>query len=281
MRRVAVFVDAGYLWVQLSHIVHGSFTKKNRSSVLIDHPGMRQGLLDQVAIQFPDVNLLRIYWYDGPGPSGKTSGHCAIEELDDFKLKLGTRNMVGDQKAVDGLIIADMIAMAQSKAISDALLISGDADLTPGVAAAQALGIRVHLLTMGSSNATSPYLKAEVDFKAHWDDIAVKKFASANISNGSAQQAAVQSLASPTTAPIAQSATTTTTAWMDEVVASVFSKIKPEELQSLSGNSPIPKNLDRQLLRKGCQKAGAASLTEDQKRQLRTKLRSKFPPTQT
>lgn len=132
MRRVAVFVDAGYLWVQLLHIVHGSTFAHgkipSRSSVSIDYPRMREGLIAQVATQFPGINLLRIYWYDGPGPHGKTPGHNSIEELDDVKLRLGTRNGVGDQKAVDGLIIADIIGMAQSKAISDALLISGDAD---------------------------------------------------------------------------------------------------------------------------------------------------------
>ena len=104
--------------------------------------------------------------YDGPHRTlGKSREHKAIEELDDFKLRLGTLNGVGEQKAVDGLIIADMIGLAQSRVITDALLVSGDADLTPGVLAAQNLGVRVHLLSMGPSEATSPYLKAEVDCK--------------------------------------------------------------------------------------------------------------------
>ena len=43
--------------------------------------------------------------YDGPHRTlGKSRGHKAIEELDDFKLRLGTLNGVGEQKAVDGLI---------------------------------------------------------------------------------------------------------------------------------------------------------------------------------
>ena len=57
--------------------------------------------------------------------------------------------------------------MAQNRAISEALLVSGDVELTPGVIAAQNLGLRVTLRSMGSSAATSPYLKAEVDRKLH------------------------------------------------------------------------------------------------------------------
>jgi len=271
MRRVAVFVDAGYLWVQLSHIVHGKITGRNKVS--IDYPRMREGLIAQVTAQFPGVNLLRIYWYDGPGQHGKTPGHNSIEELDDIKLRLGTRNGVGDQKAVDGLIIADIIAMAQSKAISDSLLISGDADLTPGVAAAQGLGIRVHLLTMGPSNSTSPFLRAEVDCKAHWDDMEVKKFASAITSNVVTQQTTTQPFAS--TVSVTQP-TATTTSWMDETVTLVFSNLDQTQLSSLSKNGVVPKDIDLVLLREGCKKAGVRSLEENQKRQLRTKLRGKI-----
>src|SRR3546814_4680835 len=72
------------------------------------------------------------------------SSHVAIDDLDDFKLRLGTRNTYGDQKAVDGLIIADLVSLAQSRAIASAIVVSGDADLTPGVMAAQGLGMRVH-----------------------------------------------------------------------------------------------------------------------------------------
>jgi uncharacterized LabA/DUF88 family protein len=175
MRRVGVFVDAGYFWVQTTHVVLGA--RGLRSSVVIDYPVLRKELLSLVDAEFPASNLLRAYWYDGPGHAGKMQDHVEIERLDDFKLRLGTRNTAGSQKAVDGLIIADLIALAQAKAITDALLLSGDADLTPGMVAAQALGIRVHLLTMGPTAATSPHLSAEADRKAHWDGAIVMHFA--------------------------------------------------------------------------------------------------------
>lgn len=175
MKRVAVFADAGYFWVQVCSLVLG--TRGNRANVRLNHAALRAEMLREVANQFPTADLLRVYWYDGPGPQGKSADHKAIEALDDFKLRLGTRNGVGQQKAVDGLIIADMISLTQSRAITDALLITGDADMTPGVVAAQAMGLRVHLLTIGSGAATSPYLAAEADVKTGWDLGRVSTFA--------------------------------------------------------------------------------------------------------
>ncbi len=180
----AVFVDAGYFWVQSTYITHRQRT--GREGVTIDYPQLRAELINEAQAQFTNADLLRVYCYDGPGTYGKTLSHQAIEAVDDFKLRLGTRSGVGDQKAVDGLIIADLISLAQNKSITDALLLSGDADLTPGVLAAQSMGIRVHLLTMGPAEATSPFLRAEADCKIHWEDTAVQRFGSA--ANGSVPQ---------------------------------------------------------------------------------------------
>lgn len=179
MKRVAVFLDAGYFWVQLGNILSGSFTY--RALVDVDYDKLRQKMLDEVASQFgADCPLLRIYWYDGPGTGGtKTSEHRAIDKLDDFKLRLGTRNGGGQQKGVDGLIIADIINLTQQKAITHALLITGDSDITPGVVAAQGMGLRAHLLSLGSAAATSPYLAAEADFKRSWGVAEASIFAKA------------------------------------------------------------------------------------------------------
>jgi len=182
MSQIAVFIDAGYFWKQAGHVVHGTHEKIGREDVRIDYAALREQVLKSARTQFPSDRLLRVYWYDGPDMQGaKTASHHAIEGLDDFKLRLGIRSG-GDQKqkAVDGLIIADIIGLAQSKAITGAMLLSGDADLTPGVIAAQGLGIRVHLLSMGPEKATSPYLRAEVDCKEVWENEVVCQFASEN-----------------------------------------------------------------------------------------------------
>jgi len=128
MSQVAVFIDAGYFWKQAGHVVHGSHSVR-REDVCIDYAVLRQQLLQCVDTQFPNTRLLRIYWYDGPDmKGGKTSSHWAVECLDDFKLRLGMRSGSDQkQKAVDGLIIADIIGLAQSKAITGAMLLSKNA----------------------------------------------------------------------------------------------------------------------------------------------------------
>jgi hypothetical protein len=135
MSRVAVFIDAGYFWVQATHVIIGA--RSPRTSLTINYPALRKKVLDEVAAQFPGKDLLRVFWYDGPDSSGsKSPDHLAIDLLDDFKLRLGTRNRTGQQKAVDGMIISDLLTFAQSRSIENALLITGDADLTPRVVAA-------------------------------------------------------------------------------------------------------------------------------------------------
>lgn len=126
---------------------------------------------------------------------------------------------------------------------------------------------------MGPSNSTSPFLRAEVDCKAHWDEMEVKKFASVIATSVTTPPAATPPIATPVAT--AQPAAATT--WMDEAVTLVLSKIKPEQLPSLSKNGAVPKDIDILLLREGCKKAGVRSLEETQKRELRVKFRSKIP----
>ncbi len=263
MRRLAVFVDAGYFWVQAVHIVHGK--KVGREQIIVNYPSLRSQFLDEVKRQFPDNDLLRIYWYDGPGLQGKADSHVSVEALDDFKLRLGTRTGTGGQKAVDGLIIADLISLAQSKSISDALVVSGDADLTPGVQAAQGLGIRVHLLSMGPTNATSPYLRAEVDQKKHWDDSTIKKFISAKV---------VVPMGSPASPASISSVTAVTKAAnpLEEAANSFFAGLQQQEKKMLTKTGSIPQHLDGALLMVARKLLGR-SLTDTEKPLLRTELR--------
>lgn len=176
MKRVAVFVDAGYFWVQVCTLLSGSYTSRGHTN--IDYRALRSEMLAELNTHFSGCDFLRVYWYDGPGNNGKTSEHLSIDQLDDFKLRLGTRNSVGSQKGVDGLIIADLISLTQQKAITHALLVTGDSDIAPGVIAAQGMGLRVHLMSIGATAATSPYLAAEADYKHYWAASEVSKFAS-------------------------------------------------------------------------------------------------------
>jgi uncharacterized LabA/DUF88 family protein len=259
MRRFTILVDAGYFWEQAKHIVH-QCTGEDRDSIVIDYAKLRHELLDVANAQFPNAYLLRVYWYDGPGVSGKTDSHEAIEALDDFKLRMGVRSGVGYQKAVDGLLIADLINLAQNQSVSDVLLLSGDADLIPGVVVAQSLGIRVHLLTMGPPNATSPYLLAEVDRKIHWDDAVVRRFVSA----------ATSPRAFPPNPPVAA---TSSTDW-ESIARTVYADLTPEDKMKIL-QMPIgllPEEVDKALLRAG-RTTLSRYLEENEKLRLRDALR--------
>lgn len=269
MQRVAVFVDAGYFWVQAAHIVLGG--RGQRNQLTVDYNKLRVELLSRMNEQFPGANLLRVYWYDGPGPNGKNPDHQALEQLDDIKLRLGTRNSTGAQKAVDGLIIADMISLAQSKAITDAMLISGDADLIPGVIAAQNLGIRVHLLSMGPVTATSPYLRCEVDLKEHWNNNNVKGFikpvkataasaAKPNITNNNETITPAKAVANKPTLTLKDAAQKT------------HAEIDPVVLKTATPEGALPKEIDKKLLLEAKTNLGRP-LTEAEKRQARDEFR--------
>lgn len=176
MERVAAFVDAGYFWVQLSYLLYGE--KRKREDILIDAPKMRESLINEIHSQFSDCSLLRIYWYDGRDPRGLvTEQHQALARLDDIKMRYGTLNAYGQQKGVDGLLMADLLALAQNRAITSAIILSGDADLAPGVGAAQMLGVRIHRLGINGQSASSPILLAEVDKNIEWARDAIESFA--------------------------------------------------------------------------------------------------------
>lgn len=124
LERVAVFVDAGYFWVQVSHILYGE--KHPREDISLDAKLMRESLIREVKREFPDHSLLRIYWYDSLKIDGQQSSqHKTICRLDDIKMRYGTLNSRGQQKGVDGLLIADLINLAQNGAIGSALIVSG------------------------------------------------------------------------------------------------------------------------------------------------------------
>jgi hypothetical protein len=169
--------------------------------------------------------------------------------LDDFKLRLGTRTKDGGQKAVDGLIIADMISLTQNKAITHAFLVSGDADLVPGVLAAQSQGLRVHLLSLEPTVATSPHLRCEVDKQGLWGLKEISRFANK------------QEVSSGTTTPINGESN------LEDVVKKFFSSLSIEQKQRIVG-SYVPQDIDKRLLRIGLEANGKA-LDEKQKRFMR------------
>ncbi|MDR1074623.1 MAG: NYN domain-containing protein [Treponema sp.] len=254
MQRVAGFIDAGYFWVQLSQQILGQ--KGLRSEIALDYDALHRSFLEYVSVKFSSIPLLRIYCYDGPSADGrKTYFHQHIEELNDFKLRLGSRTAEGGQKAVDGLIIADMISLTQNKAITHAFLVSGDADLVPGVLAAQSQGLRVHLLSLEPMVATSPYLKCEADQQKRWGIKEISRFA------------AKREPVSVVPAFVGNQPD------FEVIAEKIFTELNSEQKALILG-SYIPQDIDRRLLRAGLEAAGKA-LDEKQKRLMREVLLNK------
>jgi hypothetical protein len=98
MNRVAVFVDAGYLFAQGSALLSGQKRPRGEVDIKLDKT---LAALEEFACRISGLPLLRIYWYDGTS-TGPTPQHIAVAFQPRVKLRLGFVNTVGEQKGVDG-----------------------------------------------------------------------------------------------------------------------------------------------------------------------------------
>jgi uncharacterized LabA/DUF88 family protein len=142
--RTAVFVDAGYLFASGSRALSKTGDKLLRSQLHLDHEAVLK-LLTRLVAELTGLPLLRIYWYDGASV-GPNAAHIALAYRPSLKLRLGQVDASGQQQGVDALLVADMVTLAKHHACAEALLLTGDDDLRPGVEQAQEHGVRVHLL---------------------------------------------------------------------------------------------------------------------------------------
>ena len=96
MDRVAVFVDAGYLFAQGSIELCG--VKLTRGEIDLDHNAVT-AKLKTFAETVSKLPLLRIYWYDGTS-QGPTPQHITLAGQIGIKVRLGFVNSQGQQKGV-------------------------------------------------------------------------------------------------------------------------------------------------------------------------------------
>ena len=258
MDRVAAFVDAGYLFAQGSILLSGR--RLTRGEVLLNHDAVVR-MVSAFCESLAKVPLLRIYWYDGTS-TGPTPQHLTLAHLSNVKMRLGFVNSVGEQKGVDSLIVTDMIALARNRAISDAVLISGDEDLRVGVQQAQEFGVRVHLVGIKPSRGSqSLFLLQESDTTHEWSEHEVAGFLS------------VRERTVPTAAPAGEPGPALQAAQGDplELIATeIANSIDPSELEAVleavDSSRQIPREIDRQLLAGGRTRLGRDLLPEDKKR---------------
>ncbi len=175
--RVAVFVDAGYVYPQGSSSLSGKEKSKTRDKLTLDENVIAELLKQQAHVSSNGKELLRIYWYDAAPSSGPSAEQTRIGKLNDVKLRLGQLNSEGQQKGVDSLLVTDLIELVRNKAICDAVVLTGDEDIRVGVQIAQNLGVRVHLLGfVGPKGNQSISLQQEADTLEIWDKPKVASF---------------------------------------------------------------------------------------------------------
>lgn len=269
MKRVAVFVDAGYVFAAGAMAIHG--TNLKREMLKIDAERIVAMLLDFAASMSPGSDLLRLYWYDcSPDGARPMSNQMPFAEQDNVKVRLGFLGSEGKQKGVDTKIVADLISLSQQRVITDAVLVSGDEDLTVGVEFAQSLGVRMHLLGILHSNehSQSMRLRTEADTTRLWNVEDVELFLSVveePVEEGVSDFFAAEPSAIPSydAAIIAQEA--------DRVAKSFNSTTLAKLAQKWESNprDSVPPDHDRDLILSISQQLGR-DLTGDEKKIMRS-----------
>jgi len=158
--RCALFVDASYMLADGAMAVHGT---RRRDSVSWDYAGLLK-LLSGLCSDGTGLPLLRCYWYEATVEGRRTSEHDALADLAHLKLRLG-RLRPGRREGVESEMHRDLIALAKNGAITEAIVVSGDEDLTEVISEVQELGVRVLIgcITVDGSWTISRPLRQECD----------------------------------------------------------------------------------------------------------------------
>ncbi|HZK32495.1 MAG TPA: NYN domain-containing protein, partial [Corynebacterium sp.] len=153
LERTLVFVDTSYLLASF----YNSWETGARSQLEIDLPEVVAVLGNMITNQLHQP-VHRQNWYDGIPDSGPHRYQRALRGCDGVQLRTGSLIEWGDrrtQKAVDTRLVADMVIAACRGQVSDFVLVSGDADMIPGVQEATNNGVRVHLYGFGWDSMSS------------------------------------------------------------------------------------------------------------------------------
>ncbi len=265
--RVAIFVDAGYLYAQGSVALTGS--AQRRTALELDIPSAVSKLRNTAEVQTNSVPLLRIYWYDGLPSGGHSYEQQKLADTNDVKLRLGVINPYGQQKGVDSLIVTDLVELARNNAITDAVLLSGDEDVRVGVQIAQSFGVRVHLIGIEPSRGSqSRSLLQESDTTTEWSKSDVSEFLSIT-SNIQLEGSTTGGMGAP---EILGDIEAVLEQVVDELLATVDNML-PSDIDELN-QGKIPHSYDSLLLTRSRANMGR-DLNFHEKNRLRAKFKEK------
>jgi uncharacterized LabA/DUF88 family protein len=275
MPRVAVFVDAGYLFAQGSKALTGNL--QPRPLLRLNETAAISELRNVATTKAPGCDLLRIYWYDGTiSFKGPTLDHERLANTDNIKLRLGFINSSGQQKGVDSLIVTDLIDLARNHALTDGVLLSGDEDVRIGVQIAQQFGVRVHLVGITPSiGSQAKTLCQESDTTTEWDGPTVAKFLT--VVPAPAVNPAKLATARPTAvSELPSGHPATLTADVEKVIVEFAATLDVSQKTQLKSHwkqsAGVPPEFDGRLLARS-RAILARDLTAEEKRLVRAKFR--------
>lgn len=153
LERTQVYVDTSYLLASF----YNSWDTGARAQLEIDLPEVVAVLGQMIQDQLKQP-VHRQFWYDGIPDSGPHRYQRSLRSEPGVQLRAGQLIEWGErrtQKAVDTRLVADIVIAAMNRQVSDIVLVSGDADMLPGVEEAVAAGIRVHLYGFGWDSMSS------------------------------------------------------------------------------------------------------------------------------
>lgn len=153
LERTQVFVDTSYLLASF----YSSWEIGARAQLEIDLPEVVATLDNMIHNQLGQP-VHRQFWYDGIPESGPHRYQRALRTCDGVQLRAGQLIEWGErrtQKAVDTRLVADMVLAGIRREFTDIVLVSGDADMIPGVQEAVNAGVRVHLYGFGWDSMSS------------------------------------------------------------------------------------------------------------------------------
>lgn len=143
--RAAIFVDGNYLEKVIDSEFRARVDYKKLASVIIPNP----------------TEILRTYYYNSlPYLSvtpteeennrylGKQRFYGFLSRLNRFEVREGRcvkRGKMYEQKGIDTLLSIDLVNLAATNKITDAILIAGDYDFVPAVKAIRSMGVVVTL----------------------------------------------------------------------------------------------------------------------------------------
>ena len=153
LERTLVFVDTSYLLASF----YNSWEIGARAQLEIDLPEVVTTLGDMITNQLHHP-IHRQFWYDGIPDSGPHRYQRALRTCDGVQLRTGQLIEWGErrtQKGVDTRLVADLVVNGLSEKFTDFVLVSGDADMIPGVEEVTRHGTRMHLYGFGWDSMSS------------------------------------------------------------------------------------------------------------------------------